>query len=93
KAITEVAGMRSIDHLIITHYHGDHFGGAADLATLLPIKNMYDNGKFADMPNDPGKAYFELKCEHRAVINPGDRLELKQSAGEVPQISLTCLGT
>src|SRR5688572_4343716 len=41
-----VAGLRQIDHLLITHYHGDHFGGAATLSELLPIKNVYDNGQF-----------------------------------------------
>jgi hypothetical protein len=94
KAVTETAGMKQVDHLIITHYHGDHFGGVTALSTLLPIVNMYDNGRFADMPNDPGKAYFEIKCKNRAVINPGDKLPLVQGQGKdsLP-ISLTCLGT
>ena len=30
KALTKSPGMKQIDHLIITHYHGDHFGGATD---------------------------------------------------------------
>ena len=46
KVAGEVAGLKQIDHLVITHYHGDHFGGAITLADLLPIKNLYDNGKF-----------------------------------------------
>src|SRR4051794_21839430 len=36
KAIT-AAGKRRVDHLVITHYHSDHFGGAAELSELLPI--------------------------------------------------------
>ena len=35
KAVTEVAGMKQIDHLVITHYHGDHFGGAATLEAWI----------------------------------------------------------
>jgi len=94
KAVTEVAGMQSLDHLVITHYHGDHFGGATALATLLPIKHMYDNGRFEGMPDDPGKAYFELKCDERHVINPGDKLALKAATDKSsPALSLTCLGT
>jgi hypothetical protein len=54
---------------VITHYHGDHFGGAITLANLLPIKNLYDNGKFENMPDDPGKAYFDLKAENKHVVN------------------------
>jgi competence protein ComEC len=94
KLATETAGLRQIDHLVITHYHGDHYGGAITLAELLPIKNLYDNGKFEGMPDNPGKAYFELKCEQRHVINPGDEFRLAQpkqpGAGK---LSLTCLGT
>lgn len=93
KAVTEVAGLKSIDHLIVTHYHGDHYGGASLLAQLLPIKHLYDNGRFEGMPDDPGKAYFELKCEQRTVIQPGDKLELKQPADNVLPLSFTCLGT
>src|SRR5262245_14247411 len=55
KTLTEVAGMRQIDHLVITHYHRDHFGGALTLVDQIPIRNLYDNGQFADMPDDPGK--------------------------------------
>ncbi len=89
---TQVAKLRKIDHLITTHYHGDHFGGASLLATLMPIGVVYDNGKFADMPNDPGQEYFEFPCDKRMVINPGDSLTLKQTPGG-PQVSLRCLGT
>src|SRR4051812_21419252 len=42
KTVTEVAGMKQIDHLIITHYHGDHFGGALTLVDQLPVGNLYD---------------------------------------------------
>src|SRR6266513_6276228 len=31
------AGVTKIDHLIITHWHGDHFGGLAEVAKQLPI--------------------------------------------------------
>ena len=31
------AGLTQIDHHITTHYHGDHFGGLAELAARVPI--------------------------------------------------------
>src|SRR5690349_16929565 len=31
----EVAGLKRIDHLVMTHFHTDHFGGAAELAKLM----------------------------------------------------------
>ncbi len=89
---TQVAKIRKIDHLITTHYHKDHFGGASLLATLMPVGTVYDNGKFAEMPDDPGKEYFEFPCDARTVINPGDSLRLKQTASG-PTVSIRCLGT
>jgi beta-lactamase superfamily II metal-dependent hydrolase len=38
------AGLTQIDHLILTHYHGDHFGGMAELAKQIPIKEFIDHG-------------------------------------------------
>src|SRR4051812_43115905 len=41
--VAKVAGLKQIDYLITTHYDIDHMGGAATLATLIPIVNVYDN--------------------------------------------------
>ena len=90
---TKQAGLTQLDHVIITHYHGDHYGGAALLSTLLPIKTLYDNGTFEGQPDFPSKEYLELKCEKRVVINPGDKLPLQELAKDAPPLSLTCLGT
>src|SRR5687768_18394017 len=34
----EDAGVKQIDHLVLTHYHGDHVGGLAEFAKRMPIK-------------------------------------------------------
>ena len=50
------AGLTQIDHLIITHWHSDHFGGLAELAKRIPIKHFIDHG-----PNQqPGPAPDEF---------------------------------
>ena len=38
------AGLKQIDHVITTHYHGDHFGGMAELAGRIPIREFIDHG-------------------------------------------------
>jgi competence protein ComEC len=38
------AGLTQIDNLIITHWHGDHYGGLAELAGRVPIRHFYDHG-------------------------------------------------
>ena len=75
------AGLTQIDNLIITHWHGDHFGGLAEVAKQIPIKHYWDHG-----PNvQPGQAaddflknvYADLisKAQH-TVAKPGDRIPL-----------------
>src|ERR1700743_89769 len=38
------AKLTQIDHLILTHYHGDHFGGMEEVAKQIPIKEFIDHG-------------------------------------------------
>jgi competence protein ComEC len=75
------AGLQQIDHLIITHWHGDHFGGLAELAAKVPIREFIDHG-----PNvQPGEAadtflqktYPQLyaKAKH-TVAKPGDKIAM-----------------
>lgn len=89
KAAAE-AGVKQIDHLVTTHYHLDHFGGAATLATLMPIRNVYDNGLFKEGWEKPSKEYLEFKSERRVVLNPGDDVPLK-SPEKGPPLRLRCL--
>jgi competence protein ComEC len=86
------AGVTQIDHLVITHYHGDHFGGATLLAGVVPIRNLYDNGQFENMPDNPGKAYFELKADKKHVVSPGEEMPLKQAERGAAKLSLRFLG-
>ncbi|MEC7566549.1 MAG: MBL fold metallo-hydrolase [Planctomycetota bacterium] len=95
KVVTEQARLTRIDHLITTHYHRDHYGGAAELSRLIPIGTVWDNGKFEGMPDDPGREYFELKCGQRRVIDPGMQLPLKQAKTlglkRSPVLTFTCI--
>jgi competence protein ComEC len=37
------AGLTQIDHMLVSHYHADHFGGVMELAQLIPIKEYIDH--------------------------------------------------
>jgi len=100
KIATQVAGLKRIDHVVITHFHVDHFGGLADLAALMPIGTLYDKGITANNPDAGGtdklwavlsQPYRDAKVEKRVTIAAGDSIPLKQSAGGA-KISLRCLG-
>ena len=77
----KAAGLQQVDHLIITHWHGDHFGGLAELASKVTIREFIDHG-----PNvQPGeladtflqKTYPPLyaKAKH-TVAKPGDKIAI-----------------
>src|SRR6516165_12327444 len=49
-AATKDAGLTQIDHLITTHWHGDHFGSMEFVAAKLPIKQYIDHGGTVEAP-------------------------------------------
>src|SRR2546428_12148851 len=67
-AAVKDAGLRQIDHLIITHWHGDHFGGAAELAAQEPIKEFIDHGP--NVPPGPAAEPFLQKKYPRPFARP-----------------------
>ena len=40
-AAAKAAGLTRIDTLITTHWHGDHYGGMAELAARMPIRHFH----------------------------------------------------
>jgi competence protein ComEC len=99
KVATELAGLSRIDHVVITHFHGDHFGGLADLVQLMPVGTLYDKGITEAVPDQGGNAlrwtmlsrpYRDAKVEQRVTLAAGDEVKLKQVEG-LPPLSLRCL--
>jgi len=92
KAALDRTGVTAIDHLIITHYHTDHYGGVPQLAALVPIKHFYDHGPMSALPED--RNFAQLYGAYRAAakdttttLKPGDTIALKQGTG--PKLTLT----
>lgn len=44
--VLKQAQVTVLDYVVITHYHGDHVGGVAELATRIPIRNFVDHGPY-----------------------------------------------
>ncbi len=82
------AGVKRIDYLVITHYHGDHAGGVPQLAAKIPIGEMFDHGDNFEKSNAKTEAVFEPyaalreKYPHR-VLRPGDTIPIKGLKMEV----------
>jgi competence protein ComEC len=91
----QAAGLKQIDHLITTHWHGDHFGGLPELAPKIPIKEFIDHGpnvqpgELAD--NFLANVYPKIIANAKhTVAKPGDRIPMAgvdirvvASAGEI----------
>jgi beta-lactamase superfamily II metal-dependent hydrolase len=77
-AVIQAAGVKQIDHMVSTHYHGDHVGGLEELASKIPMVQFIDHGATSE-PKEmvPGfqKMYAELyaKAKH-TVVKPGDTI-------------------
>src|SRR5438445_9377048 len=41
KVLREVAGRKHLDHASVSHWHSDHYGNHAALASKIPIKNFW----------------------------------------------------
>ena len=96
KVARDIAKLKQIDHLIVTHFHSDHFGGAADLAKLMPIGQVHDNGAPSPAPSErdaPLFAAYQAAFDgKRRTLTPGDVIPLAQLKGR-PPVSLRLIGT
>src|SRR5438128_7601947 len=74
------AGVKQIDHLVLTHYHGDHSGGMAELIKRIPVKHFYDHGPIAEGDRASGtfmETYPQIYATGvRTVAKPGDKLAI-----------------
>src|ERR1700682_2804832 len=103
-AAAKDAGLTQIDHLITTHWHGDHFGAMAEISGRIPIRHFIDHGANVQpaVATDDflQKTYPALyaRAKH-TVAKPGDRIAVAgldwrvvSSAGEVIKTPLPGAG-
>src|SRR6516225_10693249 len=80
-AAAKDARLSQIDNLITTHWHGDHYGGMAELAKRIPVRHFIDHGPNVQ-PNPEvddflAKVYPQLYADAKhTVAKPGDKIAL-----------------
>lgn len=94
-AAARAAGLSKIDHVFITHWHTDHFGGAAEVAAQLPFGALYERAIPAGDPDGRATSTFQTQIKPyrelaapRVALVPGLVVPLK-SVG--PKLELRCL--
>ncbi len=91
----EIAGLKQIDHCLITHWHRDHVGGVPSLAKLIPIKNYYDHGLpqaiAADLQAEYVEAYKQTTEGKSGTLKPGDEIKLQRSPKSLPPLQVRVL--
>jgi beta-lactamase superfamily II metal-dependent hydrolase len=103
-AAVKDAGLTQIDHLITTHWHGDHYGAMAELAGRIPIRHFVDHGgnvqPAAATDDFLQKIYPTLYAKGtHTVAKPGDKIAMAgldwrivSSAGEMIKTPLPGAG-
>jgi beta-lactamase superfamily II metal-dependent hydrolase len=83
-AVAREAGVKQIDYLLVTHFHGDHDGGVVELSQLLPIRTFVDHDTVLPEAEavagtlDLFQRYAAVRAKGRHIVpKPGDRLPLK----------------
>jgi beta-lactamase superfamily II metal-dependent hydrolase len=89
------AGVSAIDHLIMTHYHTDHYGGIPELAKRVKVNHFYDHGPMSSLQEDRDfatkyAAYQAVTNGQSITLKPGAVIKLKQASG-TPPVSLRIL--
>jgi beta-lactamase superfamily II metal-dependent hydrolase len=98
-AAAKAAGLSRIDHVLITHWHVDHFGGAAEVAQEIPFGTIHQRALPAGDPDGKAQSSFpvqikpfrEIAAQHEPLA-PGVVIPLKNVSGTgAPKLELRCL--
>jgi beta-lactamase superfamily II metal-dependent hydrolase len=77
-AAAQLAGLKKIDDLVISHFHGDHVGGLAALVKLIPVGRFFDHGDAIEKENQQWlDSYHAASAGKRTIVKAGDEIPLK----------------
>jgi beta-lactamase superfamily II metal-dependent hydrolase len=96
-AAAKAAGLTKIDYFLLTHYHVDHFGGAAEIAQQIPFGTIFQRAVPEGDPDRKPQSTFPTQIKPFREINakrlplaPGVMIPLKSAAGTAA-LELRCI--
>ncbi len=76
-ATAQKAGLTKIDHVVISHWHGDHVGGLEALSKMIPLGKFYDHGDGVEAADKARHdAYVAMVGANRKILRAGDMIQL-----------------
>ena len=84
KVLEEEVGRTELDYFIASHFHRDHTGGVAALASMIPIGTFVDHGDsveigWSERADALWESYVRAAGDRRLQVRPGDRLPLQST--------------
>jgi competence protein ComEC len=74
-ATAQKAGLTKIDHVVISHWHGDHVGGLEALSKLIPLGKFYDHGDGVEAADKARHdLYVSIAGNNRKMLKAGDTI-------------------
>jgi competence protein ComEC len=76
-ATAQKAGLTRIDHVVISHWHGDHVGGLEALSKMIPLGKFYDHGDGVEQADKARHdTYVGIARGNRTMLKAGDTIPL-----------------
>lgn len=80
-ATIKEAGLTRLDYLLVTHYHSDHVGNAAAIASNIPVGTFVDHGPTVET-SPAATALYDAYVKGRAagthmLVKPGDKVPIR----------------
>jgi hypothetical protein len=84
-AVTQLAGLKKIDYVVISHFHADHVGGLPALSKMIPLGQLFgrSNAELEPANQQWLDNFNTAAAAKRTVVKAGDEIPLKGVRTEV----------